>query len=288
MDADFQNKIEELARWVSQEKDGKSFLDWFIANRTWNEKDDEHQAQNAGVLLDLKTKYPDNPLILLELGIFYFQKEDFVQARECFEKSIELFPQSVLSHFYMGLIYEKNEQYLEAFEEYSKVISAFDNESEIKTLLAKNYVCASMEGVLPGQITAPSNKYVVERAQYGIGCIYLRLDNNEYARDLFSVMIKNNPGDYTLYWGLGNAFYGMNLFLQAREQYDKALSLEPDNIDLWFVYGLACECALDTGEAKTAYNRVLLLNNTHADAAKRLSGLNEAQSRDNSGGETIG
>ncbi len=101
---------------------------------------------------------PGYPLAYKALGIVYFPRGDYAQARVYFQRAVELDPQEVESRFYLGTCYMKlgepreaaaqfhaarvvDPTYVEAFEAEARALEAAGDEAEaahVRSLVAKH------------------------------------------------------------------------------------------------------------------------------------------------------
>jgi tetratricopeptide (TPR) repeat protein len=73
---------------------------------------------------------PDNPLIIRDLAIFYFDHNNFAQAQQSFNALSLRYPQDDVSLYYLGRIYQeqkKTDQALPLFEKVHKLNPTFSD-----------------------------------------------------------------------------------------------------------------------------------------------------------------
>lgn len=88
-------------------------------------------------LRHLLFSHPDNPKLLLYLGLSYEDMDEFVEAERCYLEVIKSKPDSVTAYLKLGNIYYQKQRLQEAIEAYRKVISLDPSITELRPRLAE-------------------------------------------------------------------------------------------------------------------------------------------------------
>lgn len=93
---------------------------------------------------DLRAVQKSNEIALLannDASIFYqlafehFQLGRLHEARQYFEKAVELFPDYSDARYYLGIVYERNDQRTKAIEQFKKILQLNPGRDDIKTVI---------------------------------------------------------------------------------------------------------------------------------------------------------
>ena len=129
------------------------------------------------------------------MGNAYYKKNNYNNAIECYEKSVELLPNLPNSYFNMGNSYYLKGNYDKAIESYQKVI-------ELQP---------------------------VASAYYNIGCVFSAKCNNDKAIEYYQKAIKLNPNKVEAYGNMGVEYYMKGNYKKAIEYFQKALDSKFNN-----------------------------------------------------------
>jgi len=189
-----------------------------------------------------------------QLGVHYYNMNEYDRSIYYFNKSIELNPYNDRNFFYRSLCYEKKENYVKAIEDYTtfKRLQVHDFEKHHYIAYWHNYYIE------------PLDKY------------YKRDYNYEgYMKGIidFTNAIRQEPNNPHHYWRRGLLYYNLlngneeQNVKYALEDFNKAISLDPYNADYYFwradpyCWGYGVE--KDIGKAMEDYNKVVDLQPYH-------------------------
>lgn len=172
-----------------------------------------------------------NDIRLLEiLNIYkskYFEKKnDKEQAKRYLLKNIKQFPNSYLSHKYLGEWYEKNNELEKAEDEFLKSIEIKPNKYENYLKLANVYnedKKAEQAIYILREVLKKKNDYL--DASICLGNILYDSEMFKEAIIVFQDALKFNPGEYKLYYYMGMTYTRLNDFQNAKECYQKAATI---------------------------------------------------------------
>ena len=184
-------------------------------------------------LLYLSKATPDDSGIFYNLGIACEKLKKYPEAKEAYEKAIELSPEELDASYNLGLVLTELQDYDSAIECFNKV-------------LAKD--------------PKDSNSY------FNLGICYLKKDDQVNALMNFQSTIELNDEDIYAHFYIGNIYKDMGEIETAFAEFNKVLELSPDYS--WAYYNLAVifwEC----GQAQDAVNcleKTIELNPKDVDA----------------------
>jgi tetratricopeptide (TPR) repeat protein len=111
--------------------------------------------------------------------------------------------------------------------------------------------------------------------QVQIGYIRLNTGQNEEAEALFLGALETDPGEYSAYLGLSECYRNLQRPEDQLAMVKQAMSLAPDDPDVWNALGVAQEVRGNCLEATEAYEHALGLAPLHRKAANNLGFLLE-------------
>lgn len=135
----------------------------------------------------------------LNLGILYYQTDDYQEAQGAISKSLEIEALNAQAYYVLGCCLEKSNKIPQAISAYQDAI-ALD----------------------PNLLDAYNN----------LGNIIARLGQITQAETVYRQAISANPSHFGSYINLGNLLIGQNQIEQAIELYQTALTFNPDNPNL--------------------------------------------------------
>jgi len=271
-DATSQNVYEELAHWLGKTPQGAQFLTDYLMKAA---PEKGKRAELRGLLEELLEKSPENPFILHELGLAYYDNGQFDKAVEHLEKANFLFPGAPLPHLCMGAIFKKQGKLDEAIAQYKRCLGiGADSDSTLDLLAA----AASAEGddsilLLVCSCVTKCASGKNQQALHELGLLYLETQDYENAEKTYREMIRRAPEACQGYWGLGIVCHETARFTEAIEQYQKALSIEGDNTSLLYNLASTYEDAGKSEEAILTCQRILMQEPNHQEALENLAAL---------------
>ncbi|NET28212.1 glycosyltransferase family 41 protein [Okeania sp. SIO1I7] len=141
---------------------------------------------------------PNNPLVWLQLGVLYYQTENYQKSISGISKSLEIEPSSY-GYYYLGLGLEKISQIEQAIASYQQAIK-----------LDTNFI----------------------DAYNNLGNILKTKGEFEQAETIYRQAISINPNHWGSYLNLGNLMLEQNRAEEAIANYEKALQINPQNPDI--------------------------------------------------------
>ena len=107
------------------------------------------------------------------------------------------------------------------------------------------------------------------------GYAQLHLNRPQEAEPLFLAALEADPGEYSAYLGLSECYRSLQRPEDQLAMVKLAMTLAPEDPDVWNAQGVALEVAGKCGEATDAYEHALAISPLHRKAANNLGFLLE-------------
>lgn len=203
-----QEAVYKLSKKKAEKMDLKLIVEIFDLLESKNKSDLEQFVLRVGMdniqkLIEFKLKQEslDNPNNFdnhYNLGVNYFNGNNFENAIFEFKKCIGISPENHLGYYNLGLAYERSGRYDLAINQYKK---------------------------------ATQLKFSFNDGYYSLGSLYLSIKEPFLAAQQFKKIQKNDPENYDACVSLGIAYEDMNEVENALIEYDKAIQINPDKTD---------------------------------------------------------
>ena len=237
-------------------------LNWFVR---WKLNPSTRRQENA--ILQAASLSDDLALIQYEVGNYWLIKADYQQARESFERALELSP----GHFrsYIGL---------------AQAVSAADDAEDVEHLYRKAAELAPgfIEGrILLGDYLAGLEETEAAVAQYRavieqnpdyeiahlrLGVTLLQAGNFDGSEPSFERAIEINPSSYQAYYYLGNVWLSRRELDRAMALYEESLKYVLNFPEALYALGTVHFRKGNIQLALDYFEQVLARNRRHADA----------------------
>ena len=205
-------------------------LSILLVNNGFNE-------EAEGNLKYLLKYFPQDAEIYYNLGIVYEKLKKFPEAKECYQKAVEISPQE---DFYYNL-----GDVLVDLKEWDEAISAFRKVLE----------------------TDPEDG----NCYFNLGVCYFNKDEKNLALDNFQKAVSINPRDVFAYFYLGFIYQNDGLTNFAIDSYKKVLEISPDYSWAYFNLGSIAYKSGNIEEAKEYLLKTLEYNSSDIEAYKLLT-----------------
>ncbi len=106
--------------------------------------------------------------------------------------------------------------------------------------------------------------------QVQLGYVLLKLGQHEESERSFLSALETDPGEYSAYLGISECYRMMNRPEDELRMVREAMTLAPDDPDVWNAQGVAFEVNNRLQEATEAYEKALALDPMHRKAANNL------------------
>lgn len=175
-----------------------------------------HQEGKPGEAIGLYTQIinhvPEAPEIQYNLGLAYFESEQFSLAVKAYEKAAELCPDDEDIFYNLGLAYKKADRFAEAEESYLKALRLAPSDTDIR---------------------------------YNLGCCYRDAGEIEQARSIFGKLVKMVPDYLPALNNLAYLYHLAGEYDQARKVYEQILELDPDHASAQYMYSVLIGSPVD-------------------------------------------
>lgn len=200
---------------------------------------------------------PKNPNALFNLGLIHHQLHEDDQAIEALKKALEIDPDFQKAHYQLGVIYDDQWKFREAVPFYERVMAIDARTSEAEKAGERLDI---LKSILEGEEKVQVAKELMEREDF-TGAI----------REIEG-LIAVKPDDPNLYFTLATLYVRIGRPKEAASSLEKAVSLNPKEIEMVFLLGKIYEGLREYGKAAEAYN-------TAVSRAKGTPREEEARSR---------
>lgn len=209
-------------------------------------------------------------------AVALYEKKRYQEAVTQFECIVAIDRNNAQAYNYLGYCYEGIKQHGKAKAAYQNALKIEpDNYVIIGSLclIFLNEKNLHKAKELLDRITCQKPKDVVT---HRLTAYYHKLNNNlDAAREQYEKALwLDSMHAYTLR-EYANILYKINAYGDAVAQYEKLLSIESDNDELFVVKGYCHEMMGEISKARISYAKALELNPNNADAAKNLTNLAE-------------
>lgn len=195
-------------------------------------------TDNANALLYA----PENSDILVNRGDLYFNLNKNDSAILFYKKAIEIKPDHAKAYYDCGSAYFKLADYNNAVKYYKKAIEIIPDFHDAFVYMALSY--ASLDSISEAKFAlSKADKLVSNSAGRSMVSTQLvKLGNDAFAKNrveesarFYTTAIEIDPSNPEAYYNLGGIYFYRKNIQQARENWQKALSLKPDYSDarLW-------------------------------------------------------
>ena len=180
---------------------------------------------------------PNHSQTLNNLGAIFLVLGERLKAKNCYEKVIELNPNYADAHNNLGNILKELGERLKAKECYEKAIS-----------INPNYL----------------------NAHYNLGTTFRELGERLKAKNCYEKVIELNPNYVDAHNSLGIILKELGEIEKAKECYEKAISINPNYLNAHYNLGTTFRELGERLKAKNCYEKVIELNPNYADAHNSL------------------
>jgi tetratricopeptide (TPR) repeat protein len=212
-----------------------------------------YESYKKALELDVKHQYTKeitNQLTMLGIlivnkGIEYFSKNDFNEALNSFETSLEIdkliTPEKVdtMVIFNAGIAADRAKNYDKAIEYYQKTADLKYEGSKVYSFMANielqrgdttQYIDVIKRGI--EAYPNDNDALMVTLINY-----YLEKDKSDLALEYLNKAIKKDPNNHTFYFARGALYDKLGDFDNAKTSYEKAIEIKPDYFDAFYNLG---------------------------------------------------
>lgn len=188
---------------------------------------------NANKIIDdLKAEIVKNPKDIenrIDLGVFYFQLQEYEKAKQLFEEVLKIDPNNALAHYDLGkaLIVQGDED--GGITECEKSLElGFDDINVYRTLSVEYFNKRELKKALKMYENIKRLEPKDDMAYYACGIIYIGLRNGWKAREEFKKAVEINPNNTEAHYELGWLYVGYDREY-AEKELRRVLELNPNH-----------------------------------------------------------
>jgi len=216
------------------------------------------------ILKDLLKENPENETVLYEISFCFNLKNDTENSITYFKSFIDENPYSYLAWFSLGIAYNKAELYEKAIDAYDYALaikedfsSAYFNKANSLAMLER------YEDAI--QTFKESNEYEEPDSTtfYYIGECYEKLEDYVNAENNYYKAINIDPYYADAYAGIAVVSEYQKKNHVAAFYIQKAIDLETNNSEFWYIYGDILANLEKYEEAINAFNKVIEIDETN-------------------------
>jgi tetratricopeptide (TPR) repeat protein len=173
---------------------------------------------------------------LFNLGVKYWFNHEYLKAIEVFQQILQIDPDNVHAHYYMGMNYAALGRHRETVEALKK--AKFNPDHKF------NFFVHSQLGI----------------SYHELGLYGEAIEESKQA-------IRINPDDKTAHYYLGKSYTKLRLYKEAIEALKQAIRLDPDFAAAHYIIGL---CYIDLGDRGNALEQYKTLKTLDKEMANEL------------------
>src|SRR3989344_4970342 len=235
----FIGEMHEIVDEVIHSQNGKTeFLNAFVYH--YGTLHDKSADENADALKRTDEKIKQNPndaKAYFELGVQLKDAQQFEQAEQAFQRSIDIQEKSVMQRLNLAVVQQKQNKMDAAIKNYEAVLK----------------------------------KYNSADAYFGLGFCWFRKNSMKKAANFFAQAIQLNPYFVDAYVNLGAILEKVSKFDAAEQLLKKAISLHPQLARAHYNLGVVYEKTEETKKAIECYRKAITLNyQRKAELLKRI------------------
>ena len=184
------------------------------------------------IIDELKEKIENNPSDIenrIDLGIFYFQLQEYEKAKQLFEEVLKIDPNNALAHYDLGkaLIVQGDKD--KGITECEKSLElGFDDINVYRTLSVEYFNKRELKKALKMYENIKRLEPKDDMAYYACGIIYMGLKNGWKAREEFKKAVEINPNNTEAHYELGWLYTDYDVEY-AKKELQKVLELDPNH-----------------------------------------------------------
>ncbi len=179
---------------------------------------------------------PDQPTILLNLGVALSQVKQFSDALDCFGKAIKFETNNALAYYSQGLMYRHLNQYDNALNSYKNALKINPSYADALNGIGRIYhIKKEYDHAINYYDKAINSQPNYAEVFYNKAMVLDDLKEFSLAIGNYYQALKFKIDYFEAYNNLGNALQELKRYDEALTAYDHAIQLKPDNGN--FIYG---------------------------------------------------
>jgi len=249
------------------ELDPSDAMNWYVLWRL-------NLGNSQEAILRAAELAPDLPLIQYELGNYRSLRGEYPEAKQAFERALELSPRHFRSM--IGLAYAIGSIDFNAEVEhlYRKAADIAPTFLETHARLGDYYAdLDETEQAIEEYQAAIVLNSNYDRAYLALGITLFQAARLEEAEQALLSAIKLSPANSEAHYFLGNIWFVRGDLLKAKAEYQEALRYKLNYPDAEYALGMVFYQAGNVDQALTQYDKVLTINPQYPDAYLSRGGI---------------
>ncbi|MBD66962.1 MAG: hypothetical protein CME62_17295 [Halobacteriovoraceae bacterium] len=237
----------------------------------------ETAAAAIGYLYDILQDFKDHPKILAEIGIYYYKSGQIKNYRDIKKKLEELYPNEPTLYNFLLESAKLDDDFDDIVKYSEEILKIEPGNSKIRLFLAevlikmrgeKNFIRAKyhLDEIKKRFSTFPRLNYLYAK-------LYTLINRTEEAIALGEKEIKENPRVSAGYILLGDIYKEKKELLKARDYYQQAYILRPNDIDALMGLAYVAFHSNQFDLALDQYKKIIQIDKFNAEAYKMLGDL---------------
>ncbi|MFX1575045.1 MAG: tetratricopeptide repeat protein [Promethearchaeota archaeon] len=253
-------------------------------------------SHSSDILRIALEKYSQDIELWNSLGFSYFSMEKYEDAKNAFDKALEIDEKNVITHYLLGSFYLKNKEPEKAKIEFNFIIKHFpisgdrgislvEESSKNLTLniqalnkLGEAYIkCGEYEEAIEVLLKAltlttfsfslistffvrSSKSFVLTHLYKNLGIAYYSLEYTKKALKMFKKALNHDPENVEILEYLGEIYFNIKKYKNASEIFLHVTEIKPEDPQAWHMLSKSYYCSGKAGIAKEANSRCLRLD----------------------------
>ncbi len=188
--------------------------------------------------LDVAAKYPKHPIVLNNLGLYYLEQNDYVQAGTFFNRSLAVKPDYVDALNNRAIVKYLQKDYRSAFEDCQRALF-------LDSLFTDAYNTRGMVYQALGDLVRAESDFLralhlkpnLPKTYNNLGNVYLSAGDINRALQAYNQSLVLDPGYAEVYYNRGSVYYQIERYAEAIMEFDQALRINPRYAEAYYNRG---------------------------------------------------
>lgn len=233
------------------------------------ELDDVQTA--IGYLRSELEKTPDNPKLIGQIGIFYFQDQNISEYKIYREKLLRLSKSDESLFDYMVTVSELEGDFKGLIDNSERLLLISPGKLDVRMKQANAYFQAKRYKEALASLSQIEERLdTYPKVHYNKARVYLAIEEYRNAESSAKKEIEANPGSEFGYYILGEIYLKLEMFNDAKKSLEKSLQIKPDFYECLLAMGWLKLKQGQAAAARELYLRALRNHENEPEIRKRL------------------